>query len=234
MTVSPGSSVEIGSVGAPYFDDGLPTAIVGQGRSLDGFDLNQLRGKAHVIAVKAAIFELPWADCGFGQDFPRLVEWRDRLDDPAITMPVYWAIHPQEWANSKLRKRPHPHSITYLRKPAGWKISADPSATHEGGTSGFGALNLGVLKRAKDIFLFGFDYNGPHKAIHRNGGHYIEPRQQQLVAWAIWAYHYRLVVEPLKALGVRVLNASPNSAITSFEKISLAQAVEHLDRARCP
>lgn len=223
-----GSPVEIGSVGPPYFDDHLPTVIVGGGHSLTGFDLEQLRGRAHVIAVKGVIFDLPWADCGAGIDHPRLIEWQQRLDD--VSMPVYWAVTPSLIAHDKVKR---PKSVTFLQKLEGFKISTDPSKLNEGGTSGFGALGVAVHKRAKDIVLLGFDYDGPQKNWHRNGGHYKEHRHQQLAAWAIWARSYDVAVPGLKALGVRVRNASPKSRITAFEKITLAQALDHLHRVGC-
>ena len=53
-----------GKIGKPFWDD-KPVAVVAGGPSLVDFDFEQLRG-AHVLAVKGSMFDIPWADAGFG------------------------------------------------------------------------------------------------------------------------------------------------------------------------
>lgn len=228
MKGSPGSkAIEFGCVVPPWFDD-RPVAIIGGGQSLRGFDFDRLRGRCHVIAVKGTIFDLPWACCGVGIDHPRLRDWREKLD--AVSMPVYWGVTPEELQSYPL-VRPKP--VTYLRKLPEWRISDDPGAIHAGGTSGFGAIGVAVLKKAKNIFLFGFDYFAADKSFRHNPQHYAGARQPDSpVSWAIWAYHYNAVAHALKVRGVNVQNASPDSRISAFPKVSLEQAVESIYRVR--
>src|SRR5262249_22760879 len=77
-----------GKVTRPYWDD-KPVAIVGGGPSLMNFDFNEVRGE-HVLAVKGSIFDIPWADAGFGLDMPRYNEWRERL--AGLHARIYWAV----------------------------------------------------------------------------------------------------------------------------------------------
>lgn len=215
-----------GEVGAPFFDD-APVAIIAGGRSLDHFNFLNLRGLCHVIAVKGSIFDLPWADCGVGSDFPRLEEWCSKLE--SVSMPVYWPIIERLWVNSKLKK---PDCLTFLHKLDGFKISENPAEAYAGGTSGFVALNIAVLKRATKIFLFGFDYLTPDTRQHWNEDHYKEKRHQASSNWNHWAHSYRMIAPTLKEMGIDVINASPDSAINCFEKVTINAAMERLDWLR--
>lgn len=212
----------------PQWDDDLPVAVVGGGQSLVGFDFERLRGHARVVAVKGCIFDLPWADCGAGADFPRLESWLGKLN--AVTMPVYWGINEPQW---KQKNPPKPPCITFVRQEYGNDLSVDPSFTYRGGTSGFHALNVAVLKgmsRPRDIFLFGFDYRSGSGQYHHNEQHYNEERPQSVVQWKTWAQGYAGTLLKLKALNMRVFNASPESTITCFEKMTPDEAVQHILR----
>lgn len=223
--------IEMGEVGPPWFDE-MPVAVIGGGMSLKGFDLNRLRGLCHVIAVKSSIFELPWADCGVGIDFPRLREWCHALE--AVTMPVYWAVMPHLWQDAQRReqKLKKPNCMTFLDKQDGFRISTDPKVMYVGGTSGFAGLALAVLKRAKrfPIYLFGFDYGGNAGGYHWAPQHYRHKRIQEQTYWDNWARSYSLVASTLKAMDIKVINASPESKITCFEKVTIECAVESLAR----
>jgi len=201
-------------------------AIIGGGPSLVGFDYERLRG-AHVLAVKGTIFDIPWADAGFGLDMPRFTEWRDRL--AAVQCRVYWAV-PED----QLQKTGPPpgRNITYLRRLAGEQVSSDPGAIYGGGTSGFGAMQVALFKRARHIVLFGFDYNGDNEVeyssvngFRHNDTHYLKRRAQNAENWRVWSEHFRAYVDVLGAIGVRVTNACPRSQITCFQKCTLNDGV---------
>lgn len=222
-----------GQIGPPWFGD-KPIAIVGGGQSLIDFDLEKLRGHAHVIAVKGCIFDLPWADCGAGADFPRLLSWLDKM--ATVTMPVYWGIEEKQWLQKPLVK---PGCVTFLRQEYGNDLSLDPSFTYRGGTSGFHALNVGVLKcsalqdfsRRRHIFLFGYDYRSSGAgSFHHNEQHYSSRRDQPDNMWVTWSQGYRSTLQKLKTLNIGVVNASPDSAIECFEKATPNDALESIYR----
>lgn len=90
-----------------------------------------------------------------------------------------------------------------------------------GGNSGFQALNLAVQFGAKRIILFGFDMND------RSGVHWYGRN-----AWPLannpnhdnfrrWIAAFEGAAPVLEALGVEVINASPNSAIKAFPRRSI-------------
>jgi hypothetical protein len=206
-----------GTVGKPFWND-RPVAIIGGGPSLIGFDFERLRG-AHVLAVKTSIFDIPWADAGFGLDMARYMEWRDKLAN--VQARVYWAV-PDEQADTA---GPPAKNVTFLRRLDGAGVSTDPGEIYGGGTSGFGAVQIALHKRAKDIVLFGFDYDGAYTHIinapARQDPRYIRRLAKSTANWLAWSEHFSLYVPYLREHGIRVINACPSSAINCFQKMTV-------------
>lgn len=201
--------MNFGTVGKPYWND-KTVVIVGGGPSLNGFDMERLRGRFHVLAVKATIFDIPWCDAGFGLECADLARWWDRLTK--LSTPNYWAI-PDNWFFRR-PLRPSP-GMTFLRRRAGTELSRNTGAITSGGSSGFGALNLAVLKGARKIVLLGYDYR---PTGHHNDRHYPGRIETPAAKWTEWAGNFDRAAMALKADGVEVLNASPESMITAFPK----------------
>jgi hypothetical protein len=106
----------------------------------------------------------------------------------------------------------------------GMGLSTDPRMLATGRNSGAQAVNLAVLAGATTIFLLGFD-GGPDADGKTNfhGGHPTPTNPQ------IWPYirqSFSAMEDQLKALGVRVWNCSPSSAIDSFPKLTIETALE--------
>lgn len=175
-----------GKINKPFWDD-KPVAVIGGGPSLHDFDYERLRG-AHVLAVKDLIFDIPWADAGFG-----VGEWHNKLD---VQGRVYWAV-PEEI-------EPPAKNITILKQMPGQQVSDDPGVVY-GSSSEFGAMQICIHKRAKQIVLFGFDHEGP--------------------IWQKAAEHFSVYVPHLTQHGISVVNACPSSAIRCFQKVALQDAV---------
>ena len=230
-----------GRVEAPYWDD-KPVAIVAGGPSLAGFDFERLRAiGCHVLAVKGSIFDLPWADAGFGIDRPRLVEWWDRFDTE-VTMPIYYGLDP-DWLATVNRRLPR--TMIALKRLRGNALPENDGEVYSGGTSGFGAFGIIKLKRARRVVAFGYDYGGappvveekvskrgrvlrrevPAKGWRHNDKHYIRPRSQSAQQWTEWAAVYDEIAPPLATAGVEVVNASPHSNVTAFPRCSVEDGV---------
>ncbi|MCA1452841.1 hypothetical protein I6F35_06350 [Bradyrhizobium sp. BRP22] len=216
-----------GKVNKPFWDD-RPVAVVGGGPSLRGFDFEQLRG-AHVLAVKGSIFDIPWADAGFGLDMPRYKEWRDKLAN--VQSRVYWAV-PEDQLNKT--GPPPSKNVTFLKRLDGENLSDDPGEIYGGGTSGFGAIQICIHKRAKQIVLFGFDYDGAFDVANMGGSfrfndrHYLKRRTQNAANWEAWATHFNVYVPYFTQHGIHVVNACPASAIRCFQKVTLEDGVAML------
>ena len=186
-----------GKVTKPFWND-KPVAVIGGGSSLIDFDFEKLRG-AHVLAVKGSIFDIPWADAGFGLDY-----CRDKIVN--VQSRIYWAVREDQLANP-----PQSKNITLLKRLPGQNLSDDPGVIYDGGTSGFGAIQICLHKRAKQIVLFGFDYDG------NNGA----PSSK----WESWAEHFAVYSPYLSQHGIQIVNACPASTIRCFQKVALRDGV---------
>lgn len=195
-----------GRINKPFWDD-KPVAVIGGGPSLIDFDFERLRG-AHVLAVKSSIFDIPWADAGFGLDY-----CRDKL--ATVQSRIYWAVREDQL------EPPPSRNITFLKRLPGQNLSDDPSVIYGGGTSGFGALQVCIHKHAKQIVLFGFDY----ASSAPNGVGQEKKRAQNAANWSAWAEHFSVYVPYLSQHGISVVNACPSSAIRCFQKVAMQDAI---------
>jgi hypothetical protein len=209
-----------GSIGAPWWDD-RPVAVLGGGPSLKGFDFERLRG-CHVLAVKGCMFDAPWADAGFGLDMPRYQEWRDKL--AKLPGRIYWAVPIEQL---EATGPPPSENVTFLQRLVGQSVGL-PSEIYGGGTSGYGALQICIHKRAKRIVLFGFDYDGafdPNASFRHNDQHYVKRRAQVQQNWIEWAEHFETYRVPFAERGIECWNACPQSKIETFFKVSIERGV---------
>lgn len=182
---------------------------IGTGPSLTVEDVNACRGQ-HVIAIKDAIQLVPWADvlyCG-----------EDR----------WWSHHGTSLTFSGLRYTLH-HACgqwaQVLRFGAYDGLCESPDSLASGHHSGYQAVNLAVHLGAKTIVLLGYDMGaradgrthwfGEHPYQRRKAGCSLGERVDVFLS----------MLEPLKRLGVRVLNASRETALTMFPRVSLAEAL---------
>jgi hypothetical protein len=208
----------LGTVGPPYWDD-RPVALVGGGPSLVGFDLERLR-PLHVVGVKASMFDIPWADAGFGLDTLTFKEWRERF--AALSFPVFWAIPEHDL----IGKQPQAPNVVLLKRTGRFELSRDPAVINGGGTSGYGALELALHKRANKIVLLGYDYSIPASGdFHHNERHYVEKRAQSPSAWKMWTKNFDKAARELPS-GVEVINASPHSQIAGFPRTAIEDGLQ--------
>jgi hypothetical protein len=93
------------------------------------------------------------------------------------------------------------------------------------GNSGFHCLNLAVQFGARKIVLVGYDmrvdkgihWHGPHKGGLNN------PTERNVMRWRRCV---DAAAEMIAAMGIKVINASPISALTKYPKMSLLEAME--------
>lgn len=213
--------VKFGSIEGDWSD--RPVALVATGPSLAGFDLCQLRGLCRVIAIKEMIFELPWADEGFGLDITWMSKLRRQKEIEACRMPLVLAV-PDEGLTMDLP--PERPGITFVERLRGEKLSDDRRHIYAGGTSGFGALNVAYLRRCRDVFLFGYDYRTDGAKHHHDNARY--PTAQAHGHWPGWARKFDLIAKQAKDAGMKITVAGLTSSIAAFPKVSLETALEML------
>lgn len=103
-------------------------------------------------------------------------------------------------------------------------LSLDPGALATGRNSAYQANNLLILAGVTTIILLGIDgMPAQDGRTHWSGGHRRETPpeayREYRRAWAEGA-------PAIAAAGVRVINASPGSAVTAFEKMALEDALD--------
>lgn len=86
-----------------------------------------------------------------------------------------------------------------------------------GGNSGFQAVNLAAQAGASRIVLVGFDLSLA-RGVHWHGKHGAGLNNPSAVNMERWRADLDAAAPMLSALGVEVLNASPHSSLTAFEK----------------
>jgi len=182
--------------------------IVGGGASLRGFDWSRLQGR-RVIAVNRAFEMLPGAEAVYFSDL-RFWNWnKDAL-----------LSHPGRKA-SCMRKLRHPEIDSYETTGISG-LEINPGKIRHGNSSGYAAINVAVHRGAKEIVLLGFDMRFIDGHCHWHDGYpvaNVEKTFKKMIGY------FDTLINPLKEVGVSVLNANPDSAINAFPKISLEEAL---------
>lgn len=160
----------------------------------------------------------PWADVVYGCDGPWWENKRGLLDYRGVKLahdtPVcvrYRDIH-------KIEVRDHNRMLF-----------DEPGVIGSGGNSGFQALNLAAQFGARRILLIGFDMhaaNGVHWYGRNVGKNMSNPGDHHYVRWR---EALRKQAGVLLSMGVDVVNASPDSAVTAFPKLTIDQALASWD-----
>jgi hypothetical protein len=202
--------------------------LLGGGPSLIGFDAEVLRGR-RVIAINNSYLSAPWADVLYFCD----AKW--------------WSSHRLAWIDPKGVEQPGAlefftgrHRISlgtsedgtkrlYSTGPRGLELK--PNGLKHGSNSGYQAINLAVLFGAARIVLLGYDMRisvtpEGEKRSHWHAGHpKTTPDMQQTALQKIFLPRFNALVEPLKAAGVEVLNATPGSALKCWPMVALDEVL---------
>jgi hypothetical protein len=191
-------------------------AIVASGPSVKRQDLNCLRDRIHVFAIKGNIDLCPTAEVVYGCD-------------------AHWWLHRKglpEFKGAKLAysvplapQFPGLHQI-HIDRDTERLILNKPGHVGSGGNSGFQAFNLAVQFGATGILLIGFDMaaegNSPHWYGRNDWPGCANPDTHNYNRWRKAFDESRPTVE---ALGIDVVNASPISAISAFRRAGLEDAL---------
>ncbi|MBI4291317.1 MAG: hypothetical protein HY661_07560 [Betaproteobacteria bacterium] len=190
------------------------------------------RGRCRGIAINDAYLVAPWADVLYAADRLWWLAHAAGVAKPLLGLSAdqareRFSAFPGERCSIQgtgknadepihlLRNRDHPcYSVG---------LSLDPGALVTGRHGGWQALNLAVLAGAKVGILLGIDGRpSPEGKTHWHGGH---ARATPAASYGQYRQAWSAGEDALKAAGVSVLNASPGSAIESFPKVNLAEAL---------
>lgn len=203
----------------PRLFPGQTIVILATGPSLCAEDVDYCRGKARVFAIKDAVRLAPWADVLYGAG----------LDGGGRTGP-WWVQHGpslQTFGGLKFTLDPLASAwASVLRFSARPGLSTDQGVVAAGGfsgnNSGAQAIDIAVKLGAARIVLLGYDAKADEAGRdHWFGAHPWKPK----LNYAAWPKVFADLVAPLRALNIRIINASRVSAITCFDRCSLAEAL---------
>lgn len=162
-----------------------------------------------MIAINDAYRLAPWADLLYAADHGW---WRWHEGAPSFTGPKY-AMHAgsAEWPG-----------VTVLQNTGIYGLELRPFGLRAGFNSGYQAINLAVHLGASRIVLLGYDMQAPRRGpSHWFGEHPNQARS----SYGTFREAFPTIVEPLQQLGVAVLNASRETALECFPRVSLAEAL---------
>lgn len=211
------------SIGPPYWDDGRSAILVAGGPSLIGFDFCRLaKCNAWIVGINESIFHLPRCDCGVSADRVFVERRHDQLKEK-IGCGMEMVISLGTVGRQKL-------NAIYLRRRLTNKLSESRTELITCGSSGYAALNVAYLKRARSILLLGYDYSSDGLHYHQNYEWHTPPKRAG--CWHFWAAFYESTKAQLDKAKIEVLNASPDSAITAFRKVAVEDGLRWLEIER--
>lgn len=117
-------------------------------------------------------------------------------------------------------------------------LSTNPDYVHHGHGSGYSMLNLAYLMGARRIVLLGYDlkyapdYDGADKKVGSAPRHYFGEYPSALLHWpkvsvrsGVHVGLLALYEEVAKQAAVEIINCSPDTALTCFPRMRIADVV---------
>lgn len=199
----------------PRLWPGETFVCVGSGPSLTQDDVDYCRGRSRVIAIKDTHRVAPWADVLYSGDERWWEHFAGKLTFTgrrfALVAPQTKYLQAVETAGAQLLR---------LGTPLG--LERDPSKLALGNHSGFQAINLAIHLGAIRVVLLGYDMKASADGRdHFFGSH---PYRNKPTPYQ-WLSVFDSILEPLRALGVQVLNATRDTALKCFPRCSIQEAL---------
>lgn len=199
---------------APRQWPGETVVCLGSGPSLTPADVDLCRGRARVIAVNDTFTLAPWADVLYACD----ASWW--LSHPAANSFAgqKWSLDHHSWADYRARFP----DVQHLANTGPSGLELDPSGLRNGRNSGYQAINLAVHFGASRIVLLGYDMQAPADRPAHFFGDHRAPRPP----FNIFLPHFPTLVAPLQALGVELVNATRETALTCFSRAAITDVLQ--------
>ncbi len=197
----------------PLLWPGCTIVCLASGPSLTPADVEYVRGKAHVIAVNDTFTLAPWADVLYGQDAKW---WKHHRGVPSF-QGLKFAC------DSRAMHAPSLPDVQLLKNMGQTGLESDRAGIRTGQNSGYGATNVAVHLGAARILLLGYDMQVVNGHTHFFGDHPVGLQVRS--PFADFLRYFQTLVEPMKALGIDVVNCSRQSALTCFPRQPIEQAI---------
>lgn len=194
---------------------GRAVAIIASGPSTTKADVEALKGRLPVLAIKKNIEIAPFADVVYGCDYPWWRSVRGLPDFKGLKL----SYDPRDLAEAGVHK-------IEIELKQDRILTGRTGHIGSGGNSGFQALNLAVQFGAARILLVGFDCQ-TRSGVHwygRNGWNMANnPSETQ---FGRWIAAFKRAADDFGPMGVEVVNASQVSAIRAFPRRSVKDTLE--------
>ena len=185
--------------------------IIGGGPSLQDFNWTGLYGKK-TIAINKSLLSFPQANVLYWTD-SRVYSWM-KADIDNFKGPKY-----------TIRDNPsYIGDIKILRKGNKFGLEEAKDTLSHGNNSGYAAINLAYHLGAKRIILLGYDMGNDGKRGHHHDG-YPVPVTGDNIYRDQFIPGFKILADLLKTKGIEVYNASPNSLLNTWPKITLEKAL---------
>lgn len=175
------------------------------------------RGGCKVIAINNAYARCLWADAHYFADH-RWYRWHKDKELFAEFRGERYSI---ENANSTIEDA----SIKVLKNLSVvggtmGRLSDDPTGLYTGcGNGGYQAIELGILKGGIRIVLVGYDLKPDAEGRHH--WHVEHPVTMDGGIYRFWREEYGRMAPTAKARGIEIWNASADTALEHFPRVSL-------------
>lgn len=194
-----------------------PVYIIGGGPSLVGFDFKRIRGLGVLVGVNRSAFI---ADTDVLVTLDRMFA-RNFRDDVARFVDsgkeAVLAMVPNEDTHEPIS------GATYVTARRNRGLSDDPRDLR-GVNSGYAALGLAYLRRAKEIALLGFDFQWTGGKSHFHSGYRWQNKNAHRMLNR-WATDFELAGQQLAEIGANVVNyvGPQGSMVKAFPVQSLGE-----------
>ena len=200
---------------------GETIVCIGTGPSLTSDQVNECRDNCRTIVVNDAYKLAPWADVLYSCD-ARWWIWHNQAPNfLGVKVGLAW-----DGTTGKMYPQWHQQNLGQIRKlastgDAGLEI-VDPRGLRNGRNSGYQAINLAVHLGAGRVVLLGYDMKRTNGKNHFFGDH---PGKVPAPPFGKFRRAFKSLKNPLKDLGIDVLNATPGSALNTFPMVDIEEAI---------
>lgn len=192
---------------------GETALVVGTGPSVSDLPLHLSRNRAKVIAIKSSWRHVPWADVLYGIDRGWWIANHGVPQFPGIKC----TPSPSAARVYGLRQMSVKLGVRLIMEPIG---TLGCGLRDGGGHSGWQAINLAVQLGARRIVLAGFEMRFVKGSVPEPG--VAKPDAGRIKRWRS---EMDAAADEFTRIGCEVINATPDSALTRYRFMDLAEAM---------
>lgn len=184
---------------------------IGGGPSLTSDDVAFCRGRAHVVAINDAYRLAPWADLVYACD-PSWWKWHKGV-------PKYRGM---KFGLEAPDGPEFPSDVRLLQNTGERGLEVSRWGVRTGCNSGYQAINVAVHLGASRIVLLGYDM----QALRDGPSHWFGEHPNKIRSpYLKFLSTFPSLLEPLKQRNVSVMNATRETALECFPRVSLVEAL---------